>query len=440
MPTKLRSYRSRRSRALTIVISVIGSFAALAVLLVVTFYWNDRSPNIVIPTPPMPQVNAYDDFLQAAQMAGAIPHKSPSSMPNPPTTRAEFLAATQACAQDAAPALAVMRQGFNKPSMLPTSRNDLGIANMHAFAQFRELARTISGVEMYYELTGQPGKAADVALDGAEMAVMFPRGGALIADLVGAACESISLARFESLLPQLSPTELSVVAARLERISAKRGAYSEIVLEEGREGAATLQQSFRDPKYQGFRARFKMARSYVTFDDSHRLTPRETWETFKFSMANKTALIQSDLDYFNKLAVEVQQPFTGATKVPLPNNLIGELHGQMYSVVGRQQHVAKQAVLDLLRIETALYRYKASKGSYPNSLEEVAPVLLKAVPGDPFGQGKPFIYRGQGSSFSLYSVGADMKDDGGRPAKGTNQPGGDIVAGQLSQAKPLPAQ
>jgi hypothetical protein len=441
MPKTPGSLRSRRSRIRTVIVTIIGSVTILAVLLVFTFIRNNRPPNIVIPTSPMPPVNAYYDFLKAAQMAGAIPHKSPASMPNAPTTRAGLLAVTEACTKDATPALAVLRQGFNKPCMLPPDRNGWGTGNLHAFGQFRELARTISGVVMYYELSGQPGKAVDIALDGVEFAVMVPRGGGSMANISSSACEEICLYRLEKLLPQLSPAELSRTAARLERIAAKRVPYSEIVVEEGREYTAMLQQSFKDPNSQGLKSRYEMARLYIQgTSDERRPTARESWEMFQFSMSNKTSMLQSNLDYFNKLAVEVQQPYTGTSKVPVPDNAIGRMNGNLIATQGRQQHLAKQAVLDIIRIEVALYRFRAANGRYPASLEEVTPNLLKSVPVDPFGRGKPYIYQNKGNGFLLYSIGVDMKDDAGRPAKSSNQPGGDIVAGQLTHAKDLPAK
>src|SRR5579871_1625936 len=162
----------RRSRTALFVTAVLAILTAFLGMLVVTYLWNNRPPSLAIPTPAMPPVNAYDDFLRAARMAGAIPHQSPASMVTPPTTRAGLLAATRACTKDAAPALAVMRRGFDKPCLLPPARTYAAVIPRF-YAQFRELERTVLGVEEYYELTGRPGKAADAALDGAEFAVMF---------------------------------------------------------------------------------------------------------------------------------------------------------------------------------------------------------------------------------------------------------------------------
>jgi hypothetical protein len=48
---------------------------------------------------------------------------------------------------------------------------------------------------------------------------------------------------------------------------------------------------------------------------------------------------------------------------------------------------------------------------------------LNAVLTDPF-DGQPLRYRNQGTGYVLYSIGPDLKDDGGKPMNGKE---GDIV-------------
>jgi hypothetical protein len=43
----------------------------------------------------------------------------------------------------------------------------------------------------------------------------------------------------------------------------------------------------------------------------------------------------------------------------------------------------------------------------------LTPDFLKSVPVDPF-DGQPLHYRKKGTSFKLYSIGPDRKDDGGK--------------------------
>jgi hypothetical protein len=72
----------------------------------------------------------------------------------------------------------------------------------------------------------------------------------------------------------------------------------------------------------------------------------------------------------------------------------------------------------------ALEQFRAAHNNrYPASLSELTPDYLVATLMDPF-DGQPLRYRKQGTGYVLYSIGADLKDDGGKPMNGKN---GDIV-------------
>jgi hypothetical protein len=76
--------------------------------------------------------------------------------------------------------------------------------------------------------------------------------------------------------------------------------------------------------------------------------------------------------------------------------------------------VSHQATLTIL----ALARWRAEKGEYPASLDQLtAAGLLKDLPMDPYSD-KPVIYRRTGDNFILYSLGPNFQDDGGEPGKG----------------------
>jgi hypothetical protein len=79
---------------------------------------------------------------------------------------------------------------------------------------------------------------------------------------------------------------------------------------------------------------------------------------------------------------------------------------------GYRRLQSRDAHLRLLMLELAIRCQQLEKGSPPQSLGELVPSQLKAVPLDPFSN-KPFIYRLEGTGFKLYSVGPDGKDDGG---------------------------
>ncbi|MEA2711508.1 MAG: hypothetical protein QOF78_4109 [Phycisphaerales bacterium] len=73
----------------------------------------------------------------------------------------------------------------------------------------------------------------------------------------------------------------------------------------------------------------------------------------------------------------------------------------------------------LARVALALAAHKGEHGVYPATLDALAPAYLAAVPNDPFTN-KFLIYRPTQAGYLLYSVGADLKDNGGKAATAAN--------------------
>ena len=67
----------------------------------------------------------------------------------------------------------------------------------------------------------------------------------------------------------------------------------------------------------------------------------------------------------------------------------------------------------LAKLSAAISVYHAQHGRYPAKLDALAPASIPAVPNDPFND-KPLTYRLTKKGYILYSVGTDMKDDGGK--------------------------
>ncbi len=82
----------------------------------------------------------------------------------------------------------------------------------------------------------------------------------------------------------------------------------------------------------------------------------------------------------------------------------------------------------------ALQRYKQVNGVYPEQLSALIPTFLPALPQDYFlDDGNPLIYRLKSDgTYLLYSVGMNLKDDGGWD----NYEGDLILGGTLDQKKP----
>jgi len=93
------------------------------------------------------------------------------------------------------------------------------------------------------------------------------------------------------------------------------------------------------------------------------------------------------------------------------------------------QFARVQVRLDEVRMACGLERYRLAHGVYPKTLDALVPANLAAVPRDPV-TGEPYHYslRPDGT-FLLYSVGWNLKDDGGVEVYSlTNPAPGDSVA------------
>jgi len=77
-----------------------------------------------------------------------------------------------------------------------------------------------------------------------------------------------------------------------------------------------------------------------------------------------------------------------------------------------QAQARHEAIVDLLQMGLLIEQYHARQGSYPESLDAIAPGLRGGLPVDPL-TGEPYHYRPSGDSFLLYSVGGNLTDDGG---------------------------
>jgi hypothetical protein len=83
------------------------------------------------------------------------------------------------------------------------------------------------------------------------------------------------------------------------------------------------------------------------------------------------------------------------------------------------REAAGLARLRLAQTAVALERFRAANNHYPDSLNELAPKFLAAVPSDPF-DGQPLRYRKSVEGYLLYSVGPDLKDDSGARKPGSD--------------------
>ena len=410
----------------------------LIVLPVVVFLVNNRPPNVKIRLPNMPKDNGYDYFVRAGDMIQNAHHYGPYSLT---TKKPEewtiseyhaFLAANGS-------ALAVLREGLKKPYMHPSSLDYESLGTFFPkYASFREAARTLAGEALYYKVTNQPSKAADSLLDCIEFGVTIPRGGPLIAGLVGSAIENIGCHYFEPLIEQLPAQDLVRVAERFERIQAKRVTYADVLAGETITSIAYMVAFFSDPA-----TRKDLANPVVWLKYDYELglpTSKSGiknkmacfWNNVRFAFSNKAAMVRENERFLKAFANEQKGIYTGKSNIKEPDYLFALDKESLLGI--RATFCKTEAIVTLLQTEVALRRYKLDHGHYPNRLQQLVPTYLKKVPIDPFGKGKPLRYELQsnGHEYLLYSLARDMVDNGGI-AISTVYSGkqGDYVAGEL---------
>ena len=79
-----------------------------------------------------------------------------------------------------------------------------------------------------------------------------------------------------------------------------------------------------------------------------------------------------------------------------------------------KRFAVNQVRVDLARVACALERYRLAHGSYPETLDALAPQFIAKVPHDIIN-GQPLHYRREANGqFILYSVGWNETDDGGQ--------------------------
>ena len=78
-----------------------------------------------------------------------------------------------------------------------------------------------------------------------------------------------------------------------------------------------------------------------------------------------------------------------------------------------KRYIQAATVTDLARLACALERCRLARGAFPQALSELTPDFLASLPAE-IVNGEPYRYRRTGDGrFVLYSVGPDLRDDGG---------------------------
>lgn len=153
---------------------------------------------------------------------------------------------------------------------------------------------------------------------------------------------------------------------------------------------------------------------------------RQLYEaTFDQAMAIRTNLFPKRLSQ--------NEVFSRAEAVATNKNLLlSTLFLPVLKIVASKE-AGCLANLRLAQTAVGLEKFRfAHTNRYPESLSELTPNCLTAVPADPF-DGKGLRYRKAGNGYVLYSIGQNLKDDGGKSRKVQD---GDIVFAVVNPPPP----
>lgn len=406
---------------------ILGFCGTIAVALGGFLYWRDLPPEIHVPTPAMPSPNALDYFIRAANLEKdstkvdwAIASVHTGAVRD---DRLYSTAEKAALIRENAPALLEFRKGLTYPYQQPPMRSFS--ARLPYYAKTRALARLLMLEAQVKGEQGDWGGAASTDLDNIRMGAAVPRGGTLIAGLVGIAITAIGEKQLWKDADHLNATQARSAIRSLNSITFVP--YSQVMQEEEWGTEAGLAESMRSPHWRGACEEFSSDNASEALLFWLRLQPY-----------SKRQIMDNYTRYMDSLVANARLPYVASSaEPPIPNDPINNVLAPFFSSAGFRA-VRMDTQTDQLTTALALRAYFLEHHQYPAHLQELVPSYLPSLTADPFAHSGPLSYRVNGSSYLLYSVGPDGKDDGGipcKPAQGTHMNSydatskGDIVVG-----------
>ena len=364
-------------------------------------------PNIASP-PARPRLNGYDDFVAAGKILeangglDAIFGSRPGGKP--------VLAQERIVVAHNATALARMQVGLTRECLAPVCR---GFNKLEPDLDYvRNLARLTAAQADVRAADGDLAGAAQSCLDAIQIGISVPRTGGTLKGFVGAACETIGQKKFADLVDRLPAAAAERAADRLRSILGRRTAPADLLREEAR---STLQGIVDvDDLNGGLLEAFLQMCSYPPPPPqpaAARIAPynivgRVAWHFVR----DKT--LRSMEAHLSAIVREAGKPAWLRHEPQLPTWPLAHAVAPVYTWALQKWEIT-DARSRILLATLAVRAYMGRRARLPSSLSEagVPPELTV----DPFS-GKPLIYKPAGRDYLIYSVGPDLKDDGGMPA------------------------
>lgn len=376
-------------------------------ILLIGLWWAAamKNPMVKIPTPVMPTPNAFDFYVTAGN--ALVNDKQISDAISSKPTVVYTWAQKETMVQQNAGAINTLHQGFAYPYLNPPARS--ASALFPYYSRFRAMARLL---ELSGQVKAQKGDwsgAMDSYLDAVQLGEEAPHGSVLIGELVGVAAQAIGRRMMWDSVEHLNVAQSRATAARLESIMEKHFEFAKTLEEEKWFGQSALLELFRDPK-----ASSTLFNTGNGGADPNAESVANAKTAFIFLVYNKRWIMHNYTNYMDRSIERARQPYAlHLSAVPMPNDPINNMMLPAFSTA-QLKDVTNRTQNGLLLVMLALHAFQAEHGHYPAALTELAPAYLKRLPADPFGTQGTFQYHVRGKSYTLYSIGPDGKDDGGK--------------------------
>jgi hypothetical protein len=341
-------------------------------------------PPFELPQHTMPIPNAHDT-LRAARAVMVVPQASLKYLKGDEKTMPSLIESKALLAANTG-AIATLRQALTQEYRQPMTYD---VAQLFPeYAEQRELARLLVFASKAYADSGNYAEAAWCATDAIALGVKVPRGGPMIGALVGIACEAIGRKALAQIIEKLDPTTLKNILARLDALERERWPLAETFEVEH----LWSQKTIRDLSKKNL-SEVLPAIGAGDWEGQNR------WLALRILFTPKRLAAGNNDHYYAKLIAAVKQPYRkDGVSLPQPTDVINE----MLLPVFEQAHFIEaknRTEMNLLRAQVSLRLTVSPDPRFT----------------DPFGQDQPLKYKRDGEKYTLYSVGPDGDDDGGRP-------------------------
>ena len=394
----------------------------------------EQMPDIKIPERVEPSPNGYTYFLSAADAAveggsalASLPRSQTSAHPEqwltkPPSALA--LAADRRVAPQNAAALALLCQGLALPCLAP---QQLSPTMPRPVAKLRHLARAVRDTSIAMATDGHVSQAMDTATDGLALGERMIQGGDMIDMIVGKACQALGRRAIWPMVSHADVKSARLTAQRILAIDSHAASFGEILEADKWTTLSSILPTLGKPTW-----RADLLSNYGANGEADPAQARA------LSFVSKRALVNAYIKRVDQTIAITKGPFQAGVKAP--NSGIQFVDDSLMMLVESDWYLwcLNSVNNRLLATTLALRAYRLDHGSYPATLAALVPEYLPAIPQDQFS-GTVLKYKLAGGVYTLYSVGPDGKDNGGK-AIGTDYKGdsryhvrwssrGDIVAG-----------